>query len=114
MESLPLTTAALHEFVAHIDRSLDALRTEMRAGFARVDTRLQQVDTRLTHVETRLDQMDMRLNQMDMRLNQMDGRFVQLDSRLGRLEARGLHTPLLLAWLTAGVALVVSLLALWR
>ena len=101
-----LTAAHLQAFVRHIDDRLDTLRTEMREGLAQIDTRLSHIETRLNHMDTRLDHMD--------------GRFVQLDSRLGRLDDRGgrddrpLRTSLLLAWLTAGVALAVSLFALLR
>lgn len=102
-----LTVAHLHTFVRHTCDRLDTMRTAMLEGFARVDTRLTQVETRLTHVETRLDQLD-------MRLNQLDGRLLQLDSRLGRLESGGLPPPTLLVWICAGVALVLSLIALWR
>lgn len=93
MESPELSPALLmREFVMHIDRQIADLRTEMRQGFQQIDTRFDQVDRRFEQVDRRFDRLDERLLVHD----------------------RALLTNTRLAWMTAGVALVVSLIALWR
>lgn len=109
----PVTAGMLHEFVRHIDDRLEALRTEMREGFARVDTRFD-------HVERRFDQVETRFAQIERRFDHVETRFAHLDQRLGRMDDRFLLydrrflTTTLLSFFTAGVALAVSLFALLR
>jgi predicted nuclease with TOPRIM domain len=95
-----LTAAQLQAFVRHIDERLGEvrtdlrdLRTELREGFARVDTRLTHLDSRLTHLDSRLN---------------------HLDNRVERLPHADPVPTLVFLWLTAGIALAVSLFALWR
>jgi len=54
---------------------IELLRTEMRAGF-------QSVGTRLDSVDSRFDKVDERLDKIDGRLDGHDARFVSLDTRI--------------------------------
>ena len=74
----PLTAADLQAFVAHIDRGLDTLRTEMREGFARVETRFTQIDTRFDHIDRRFDQIDSRFDQIEARFARLEQRIMPL------------------------------------
>jgi hypothetical protein len=96
-----LTVTMLHDFVRHIDDRMGEVRTELREGFARVETRL-------THLDTRLDHMDSRFGQLDSRLNHLDSRFERLDLGRARLD------PVLLLLLGVDIATVAGMgLALW-
>ena len=70
---------------ARITREAQAIRAEMRAGFAKVDKRFEQVDQRLDQVDKRFEQVDQRLEQIDQRLDQVDQRFVEVDHRIASL-----------------------------
>jgi tetrahydromethanopterin S-methyltransferase subunit G len=69
------------------------LRTEMRAGFNRVDHRLGNLENRVENVEAelRVVQTDLRVVQTDLRIVETELRVVQTDlraveSRLGTVE----------------------------
>ncbi|MFG1699402.1 hypothetical protein [Nonomuraea sp. NPDC049309] len=73
---------------ARITREAQAIRAEMRAGFAKVDKRFEQVDQRLDQVDKRFEQVDQRLDQVDQRFEQVDKRFEQVDQRLEQIDQR--------------------------
>ncbi|WP_157540882.1 hypothetical protein [Microbacterium sp. XT11] len=74
---------------------VEALRTEMIAGFEKVhlrfeavDRQFEAVDRRFEHMDERLDGMDKRLDGMEKRLDGMDKRLDGMEKRLDRVELR--------------------------
>jgi hypothetical protein len=61
------------------DDRLDDLQLEMRNGFARLETQIQQGTEQ---VETRIDQLDTRIERLETRV---DAGFGRLDGRIDKL-----------------------------
>jgi chromosome segregation ATPase len=78
------------------DDRLDDLQLEMRNGFARIETQIQQhaqqVEKQIELLEKRMDQrfeeVDKRFEQVDKRFDQVDKRFEQVDKRFEQVEKR--------------------------
>ncbi|MEU3597556.1 hypothetical protein ABZ714_02280 [Streptomyces sp. NPDC006798] len=65
-----------------------ALRREMRDGFAKVDTRLDEFGNRLDRLETRFDEFGNRLDEFGNRLDRVEIRLDEFGNRLDRVEIR--------------------------
>ena len=61
--------------------TLESLREEMLAGFARVDARFEQVDKRF-------EQVDLRLDKAEQDVHQLQGATIELQDRMDRAEQR--------------------------
>lgn len=72
---------------------LEAIRREMRAGFERLGTRLDELEARLDRfgvgANARLDEFDARLQQTDELL---EARMAGLNSRLGAMQLDVRHS----------------------
>jgi DNA repair ATPase RecN len=68
-----------------IEKSVEDLGSEMRAGFAAL---AKQIDERFEQVDARFEQVDERFKQVDARFEQLDSRFDRTDKRIGDVEER--------------------------
>jgi len=64
--------AEFEEFRAETRREFDAIRQEMRSGFARVDEQFARVDERFARVDERFARVDERLVQVNERIAQAE------------------------------------------
>ena len=75
--------AEFEEFRAEVRREFDAIRQEMRSGFARVDEQFARVDERFARVDERLVQVNERIAQAEREIEslraEMRERFAQVD-----------------------------------
>ena len=75
--------AEFEEFRAETRREFDAIRQEMRSGFARVDEQFARVDERFARVDERLVQVNERIAQAEREIEslraEMRERFAQVD-----------------------------------
>ena len=78
------------------DDRLDDLQMEMRAGFARMESQIQQgteqVEKRIEQMGMQIELMDKRIEQMDKRIDRVEDRveggFARVEVSLGRLDGR--------------------------
>jgi len=64
--------AEFEEFRAEVRREFDAIRQEMRSGFARVDERFARVDERFARVDEQFARVDERFVQVNERIAQAE------------------------------------------
>jgi chromosome segregation ATPase len=70
-----------------INNSFESLRGEMKSGFGKIDTRLNNVENQLGNVESRLDKVENKLEKMDTRLVAVEHKVsFANDNRMTRLE----------------------------
>lgn len=85
---LPATRGMLSLTRTELKRGLGSLRSEMKAGFKRVDARFSKADARFAQVDARFAQVDARFAQVDARFDQVDARFDQMEARFNQIDAR--------------------------
>jgi uncharacterized membrane-anchored protein YhcB (DUF1043 family) len=75
--------AEFEEFRAEVRREFDAIRQEMRSGFARVDEQFARVDERLVQVNERIAQAEREIESLRAEMREgfarVDERFAQVD-----------------------------------
>jgi uncharacterized protein Yka (UPF0111/DUF47 family) len=97
------------------DDRLDDLQLEMRGGFARLETQIQQrIDQVEKQIELMEKRMDQRFEQVEQRLGQVEKRVDRVDERVefgfGRLDGR--IDKLAIAMFVSMMGLIATQLAL--
>ncbi len=70
------------------NRSMDAMRLEMREAFGRIDSRLDKMDSRLDRMDSRFDRMDSRFDSLERDLREFYGTQRQHNTRLDAIERK--------------------------
>ena len=63
--------------------SFARLRSDMHAGFDRLDTHFDRMDTHFDRMDTHFDRMDTHFDRMDTHFDRMDTHFDELTTALG-------------------------------
>jgi hypothetical protein len=78
--------AEFEEFRAEVRREFDAIRQEMRSGFARVDEQFARVNEQFARVDERFARVDEQFARVDEQFARVDERFVQVTERIAQAE----------------------------
>ena len=78
--------AEFEEFRAETRREFDAIRQEMRSGFARVDEQFARVNEQFARVDERFARVDEQFARVDEQFARVDERFVQVTERIAQAE----------------------------
>jgi archaellum component FlaC len=79
--------AEFEEFRAEVRREFDAIRQEMRSGFARVDERFARVNEQFARVDERFARVDEQFARVDERFVQVNERIAQAEREIESLRA---------------------------
>jgi len=86
---------------------IQAVRSEMREGFDKVDERFDKVDERFDKVDERFEKVDERFEKVDERFERIDARFDQVIATFNR-RFDTLILTLIAAMIAAAVTLIGS------
>jgi chromosome segregation ATPase len=75
------------------ERGMGSLTSEMRQGFAQIDSRFAQVDSRFAQVDSRFAQVDSRFDRLEARFDRLELRVDGLDRDITTLTRRQLGDP---------------------
>jgi uncharacterized membrane-anchored protein YhcB (DUF1043 family) len=78
--------AEFEEFRAEVRREFDAIRQEMRSGFARVDEQFARVNEQFARVDERFARVNEQFARVDEQFARVDERFVQVTERIAQAE----------------------------
>jgi uncharacterized membrane-anchored protein YhcB (DUF1043 family) len=78
--------AEFEEFRAEVRREFDAIRQEMRSGFARVDEQFARVNEQFARVDERFARVNEQFARVDEQFARVDERFVQVNERIAQAE----------------------------
>jgi len=79
--------AEFEEFRAEVRREFDAIRQEMRSGFARVDEQFARVNEQFARVDERFARVDEQFARVDERFVQVNERIAQAEREIESLRA---------------------------
>jgi CII-binding regulator of phage lambda lysogenization HflD len=92
------------------DDRLDDLQLEMRAGFARLETLIEQqgaeMNRRFEEVARRFVEVDRRFDEVDRKFELVDKRFEQIDKRFEHVDGRFEHMDTRFAQVATGIGRV--------
>ena len=80
--------AEFEEFRAEVRREFDAIRQEMRSGFARVDEQFARVNEQFARVDERFARVDERFARVDEQFARVDEQFARVDERFVQVNER--------------------------
>jgi predicted nuclease with TOPRIM domain len=72
---------------AHLS-DISELRSEMRAGFAKIERHFERLDERFAKQDERFAKQDERFRQQDERFAKYDERFARVDGRIDTMQER--------------------------
>ncbi|MCB9072016.1 MAG: hypothetical protein H6623_00220 [Bdellovibrionaceae bacterium] len=85
---LPVTKRLLDLTKQEVMGEISTLRLETKAGFLKVDSRIDRLESRMDSFISRMDGFDSRMDSFDSRMDSFISRMDGFDSRMDRLESK--------------------------